>query len=245
MKAALPLLFCCVASAQTPDMQQITALAKTYFRDSAELPMNVSFTKKITRPDGTLQRQRHANLTMLFHGYRQNGGMTVSATGGIFQRGVTLDSMSADFAAFAAGRILLKKDDTAYFDVRPRPQAGDSFLVTIEDTGHPPFKLISDRVLFPPERSFCGTATFTLSGNPASGPHFTHFTWTASNLPANATIADLGSVQILTYKIDEDFQTRNLRGETTPFVLPKTVHIQVATDKGQIDITDEYTPQEK
>ena len=61
-------------------------------------------------------------------------------------------------------------------------------------------------------------------------------------MPATASIADLGDVTILSYKISEEFQESFLGGEVKPFLVPKTVHVNVVTDKGNVELTNTYVP---
>lgn len=78
--AALPGL------AQGPDLARILALAKTYFRDSAELPMVVATTTTVTRSNGSIQKEKRGTLRMIFHGYSKTGDFTVSVRGGVFEK---------------------------------------------------------------------------------------------------------------------------------------------------------------
>ena len=236
--AAIWFVGCSALHAQAPDVDRITRVAKNFFRDSAELPMEVSVTTVVKGPSGKTKRNKQATIHMLFHGYAQSGHFQVSSRAGIMDRSAMFESMSGDFAAFAAGSLLIKRRDSATFSV----EAGPPLLLRIDDRECPEFKVISEKFLFPPIESFCGAATYTLNEDATGGITFQHFHFAAANLPASVQTAELGPAKILTFTVDEDFQSWNMPGETTPFLLPKNVQISVTSDKGTIEFRNAYTP---
>jgi hypothetical protein len=241
-KRFIPIL--CVlaaAEAQPPSAEDVINLAKTFFRDSAEIPMDVSVTKTILNPAGSVRRETHATARMLFHGYNKAGRFTVSAKAGGLGKGTAIESMSGDLAAFASGVLLLRERNAA-FEILPAARPGEALSLRVEDRACPPFRLLGERMLFPPSESFCGSSTFTVRGESAADRTFSHFTFLASSLPARGKIADLGDIEIRAFQIDEDFQESSLPGDAKPFLLPKRVRISIRTDKGEIEVTNEYMP---
>jgi hypothetical protein len=223
-------------------MEQVANLAKTLFRDSAELPMDVQVTTTVRKPGGAIKQEHHATVHMRFHGYNRTGRFTVSAKGNVLDRRATLESMSGDLAAFAAGTLLLTKRDNASVEVEKQREPGTAFVVKVGDRDCGEFALVGERILFPTQRSFCGKASFELSSDAAGALTFRNFHFSGGNLPAGAKTAELGNVRILSFGIDEEFQNWTWPGDVKPFLLPRSVHIVVATDKGQIEITNQYTP---
>lgn len=216
-----------MALAQTPDTSQVMALAKRYFRDSAEMPMQVSVTTTVRG------KERHANVTMLFSGYGE-GRFRARAKGRFADRGMLKESLSGELAAFASGALLLRKRDTARIE-------GDGHEVRIVDSGCPPLRLVSDSVLFPAREALCGTAVFETAPG-VDGPTFSRFRLTSANVPARVKTADLGEVELRSFQVEEEFQSLKLKGDARPVLLPKTVRIKATTDKGDIEIRNEYTP---
>ena len=88
-------------------MEQVTALAKTYFRDSAEIPMDVAVTTTVTDKAGRPKQKAQGTVHMIFSGYNQQADrFTVHANSGIFSYGALRDSMTGNMAVFVAAIFL-------------------------------------------------------------------------------------------------------------------------------------------
>jgi hypothetical protein len=179
---------------------------------------------------------------MLFHGYSRTGKFTVSAKGNVLEKHAMLESMSGDLAAFAAGTVLIKTREKAQMTLQQRDQPDAPILVKVEDRDCGAFRLVSERILFPPERAFCGSALFVAGSDGAGGFTFQHFSFFAAGLPPRVRTAELGNVQILSFGIEEEFQQWRWPGDTRPFLLPRSVRVAAKTDKGQIEIVNSTLP---
>ncbi len=230
------------ARASGVDAARVTALAKMYFRDCAELPMDVAVTTVMTDAHGKLKRRSQSSVRFLFRGYNQESGKFSfhSDTGWTNTRALR-ESLSGDFAAFvAAMRLAPKKDSSFHFEIQQPAQPGDPFLVTTKDGDCPEFKQLKDWIF--PEKP-CISAQFRLAGDPTNDLVFEHFSFDVTNLPGAAKVAEFGDVQVLGFRCEGDFQKASLPGETQPYLLPKQVVTSVETSKGKMVITNQYAPQ--
>lgn len=221
-------------------LDQVAAAAKTYFRDTAELPMSIAVTMVVTDASGKLKRRSHGSVDFIFHGYNprsDKGTFTISA--GIFQRGTMKESMGGNNAVLFAGLMLRDA-----LHATPSPEilqpagAGQPLIVRFNGVQCQPFKL-KESSLFP--GNYCGRWEYYLteSGNDL---RFERFSFDSAGLPTQAKVAYLGDVQVLGFHFDEDFQQALLPGDAKPFLLPKKVVTAITTDKGTITITNQYAP---
>jgi hypothetical protein len=223
------------------DAGRVTALAKMYFRDSAELPMDVAVTTVVTDARGKLKRRSQSSVRFVFRGYNQEAGkFSFRSNSGWFNTRALRESLSGDLAVFAAAmRLAPAKDWSPHLEIQQPAQPGEPFLVSAKDGECPEFKLLRNWVF--PEK-LCISAQFRLAGDPANDLVFQHFSFDVTNLPATAKVADFGDVQVLSFHSEGDFQKASLPGEAQPYLLPKQVVTSVATSKGKMVITNQYAP---
>jgi len=187
-----------------PDVQRVMALAKMYFRDCAELPMDVAVTTVVTDARGKLKRRSQAAARLLFRGYNQEGGrFSLSASSGWTNPRAMRESMSGDLAVFfVAMGLVPRKEGEPHFEIQQPARPGEPFLVNVKAGECSAFKLL-DRFVFPQKP--CISTQFRLAGDPAGDLVFQHFSFEVVNLPAAARIADFGDVQVLGYHCEGDF----------------------------------------
>jgi hypothetical protein len=75
------------------------------------------------------------------------------------------------------------------------------------------------------------------------GLRIQHFNLDSTNLPAKADTAALGTVQVLTYHVDEDLEEVLLPSDPKPFLVPKRNITTIGTNKGKIVVTNQYAPE--
>jgi hypothetical protein len=231
------------AGADTVNLDRIMALAKTYFRDSAEVPMDVAVTTVVTDRAGKPKRQAQSSVRMLFHGYnRQSHKLSLNGNSGMFNSWALRDSMSGNMAAFVAALLLTPgKEVTEHLEIHQPAQPGQPILVTNHPEPCPSFEIQPPgRYLFP--RKPCGEAQFSLTVKPDNDLTFQQYSFDSGGLPAAAKVPYLDEVQMLTFHLDIEFQEGFLPGESNPFLWPKQTITQVTTDKGKISITNRYSP---
>ena len=155
---------CCLRPGRAADVtvDRITALAKTYFRDSAEVPMSVVVTTVVTDAAGKEKHRGQSTVSMVFNGYSQESGkFSLRASSGILNTGALRDSMSGDLAAFYAGFFLVpKKESPRTIEVRQPDGPGKPVLVVVKDGECRAMELMA-RWMFPEHP--CGTARFSLT----------------------------------------------------------------------------------
>jgi hypothetical protein len=233
---ALPLA---CAHAENVSLDRVTALAKTYFRDSAEVPMAVTVTSVATDARGRVKHRRVSQATMVFHGYSQKAGkFSLRATSGIFSAGGMRDSMSGDVAAFFAAMFLVPAEGTTReFVLREPGEQGHPFIVSVADKDCPPMQLVK-RWMFPSKP--CGSSEFALSSAPGGGLAFQRFTFASDGAPGPGKVAYFGDVQVTGFRSAVDFQEGFLPGDPKPFLWPRQTVVSIRTDKGTIEVKNEY-----
>lgn len=97
------LLVAGAAAADLPDRAQITALSKTFLRDSAELPMDVRVRTMVIDAKGKTKRDAQSKVEFIFRGY--NAGTekySFRSTAGFMSLRILHDSVAGNFAAINA-----------------------------------------------------------------------------------------------------------------------------------------------
>jgi hypothetical protein len=217
------------------------ALAKKYFRDSAELPMNVDVTTVITDAKGKTKRRTHSTVLFVFKGYNQEAGkFTFYGRSGWFNTAALRDSLTGHFSAYLAATYLApKKGEPHRLEIHQPSHSGEPFLVTAHDSPCSDL-VLHERFLFP--KQACGSAEFRLRPDSTDFAVFQHFSLDLGHVPARSKVPYLGDVQITSFQAEEDFQKAFLPGDPQPFLLPEKVVTTIATDRGQIVITNLYAP---
>jgi hypothetical protein len=228
------------ADATEVNLGRITALAKAYFRDSAEVPMDVAVTTVVTDRAGKPKRKAQSAVRMVFHGYNQQSHrFSLDGNSGMFNAWALRDSMSGNMAAFVAALLLAPgKDATEHLEIHQPAQPGQPILVTNHPGPCPPFEL--NRYLFP--RKPCGAEQFGLTVKPSNDLAFQHYSFDSAGLPAAAKVPYFDDVHILAFHTDVEFQEGSLPGDPAPFLWPKQTVVLVTTDKGEISIANRYSP---
>ena len=172
---------CRCASGADVTLDRVTALAKTYFRDSAEVPMSVAVTTVVTDGAGKVKHRGQSSVSMVFHGYNQESGkFSFRGTSGWFNTGALRDSMSGDLAAFiSSGYLLPKKDSTHHPEIQQPSEPGKPILVVAQD-GDCPAMEVMPQWLFPSKP--CGSARFNLTAGANGDLMLQHFSFDSLGL---------------------------------------------------------------
>jgi hypothetical protein len=235
-------MLCCHVPAKGAevDLNQITALATAYFRDSAEIPMSVAVTTVVTDGAGKVKHQGQSTVGMVFNGYNQGSGkFSLRANSGMFNAGALRDSLSGDLAAFFAGGLISKKNSTHTIAIQQPSEPGKPVLVVVKDGECPELQLM-ERWMFP--RNPCGASQFSVHADSQGGLMFQHFSFESSGRPAPAKITGLGDVQLTAFHADVEFQAVQMPGDSKPFLWPLEAVTSVTTNKGKVTITNRYSP---
>jgi hypothetical protein len=245
----LTLLFCWHAgSSQTLStrggdlsLDRIQAAAKTYLRDIGEFPMTATVTVIVMDTAGRPTARSEGSVRFVFHGYNARaatGAFTLYLRKGE-KKVIKQAAMTGGDAVLLVGLKLRKAADGAVAIEEPA-QAGQPLLVSIREHGCPEFGRSEDRRDI---RNFCGRSEYRLIPEGADALRVQHFNLDSSNLPAKADTAALGTVQVLTYHVDEDFEQVVLLRDPKPFLVPKQNITTIGTNKGKIVVTNRYAPE--
>jgi len=239
-KTGLLLIALACAAAQTPELtsEQVVALAKTFFRDTGERPMDVRVTKVVTDASGKLKRRSQSSFRVVYQ-----GKSTLRFAGGSLGPGGLFASMSdSSFLDAAMKTLAPETGEPAKFEIKPPAADGAPYLVTVKAPDScQPMKLARNW-LVPQDYPLCASYQYTLSVAPPASPVLEHFRLDLANLPAPAKLADLGNVQIRSFRAEGDFRKAFLPGDAQPYLLPRQVVSTLETDKGWIQITNQYSP---
>ncbi|MCU1232252.1 MAG: hypothetical protein JWP63_219 [Candidatus Solibacter sp.] len=67
-------------------IDRIIAVAKSYFRDSTEIPMDVAVTTVVTDKQGKPKQKAQTSVRMVFNGYsQQSGKFSLHASSGVLR----------------------------------------------------------------------------------------------------------------------------------------------------------------
>jgi hypothetical protein len=236
----LATLLCCrFIQATDVNLDQIRQLARTYFRDSAEIPMSVDVTVVVTDAAGKVKRQIRSAAGMVFNGYNQGSGkFSLRANAAMFSAGAMHDSVSGDLAAFFAGSLIGREDPTRTITIEQPAEPDKPLLVAVKDAECPRLDLMP-RWMFP--QHACGSAQFRVSAGAHGGLMFQHFSFYSSGPPAAAKITYLGDVQLLAFHAEVDFQEGTVPGDPNPYLWPRQAVTSVKTSKGSVTITNRYS----
>src|SRR4051794_26027644 len=118
------------AADDVPDRGQITALSKTFLRDSAELPMDVIVKTVVTDAKGKRKRDAQSNVQFLFRGYNAGAEKySFRSSAGFMSLRILHDSAAGNFAAINAfSRLTPHGSEPADVTIEPGGPAG-SFIV--------------------------------------------------------------------------------------------------------------------
>src|SRR5579883_226840 len=218
------------------DRDRVSAVFKTFLRDSAELPMDVAVTTVVADARGREKRHTHSTVRLLFRGYNQQGErFSMRAQAGLFSYRLLHDSMAGDLAIFRAFSLLgvareaqaswTLTEDRAGLRVRSAPVHCSGFIM--------------DGELFP--KHDCAAAEFQLGRDAAGELTVDGFSLDSTNLPAAGKVRYLGPVQVRRYHVEGNLQNGYLADDPRPFLVPKHVVATIETDKGTIVVTDDHT----
>jgi hypothetical protein len=221
-------------------LDRIQAAAKTYLRDVGEFPMTATVTVVATDTAGRPKERSEGSVRFVFHGYdaRAATGAFSLYMGKQEKRVIKEGAMTGGDAVLAAG-LKLRAAAAATVAIEQPAQAGQPLILKIRDAKCPEFGRSEDRRDI---RNFCGRSEYRLIPEGTTSFRFQHFSLDCTNLPAKADTAPLGTVQVLSYHMDEDFEEVLLPSDPKPFLTPKQVITTIGTNKGKIVVTNQYAP---
>lgn len=231
----------CPAQELKPEdvLEGTAASAKSYLRDTTEVPLRVATTLQEFDGAGKLRHTRHDSHRFTIVQARPDeykARSSVSAGTFLFHHRSMIEQIDADITTMAAG-MLLRPGNRERFDFHiSRP--GEDPLFRVRYQSHPGcnFEINSRHLKL---SDWCGEGEYAVE--PGSYA-LRHFTFDAVRTPAPV----LEGKTLKSYRVEETFQSVTVPGVAKPFVVPKTMTTTYEDEKGKTVMTSEFTlmPQE-
>jgi hypothetical protein len=228
------------AADDLPERGQITALSKTFLRDSAELPMDVLVKTVVTDAKGKTKRDAHSNVQFVFRGY--NAGTekySFRSTAGFMSLRILHDSMAGNFAAINAfSRLTPHGSNPAEMTIE-HGGSGGFFIVRSEAAADCHGFRMSAKFLY--GEQYCYAAVFRVARDTAGKLAIQDFAVDIEQLPAWGNVRYLGEGQVRKLHSDGEVQEARMGDDPHPFLIPKRVTTTIETDKGAVVVINDYT----
>jgi hypothetical protein len=228
------------AAGSLPDLSQVTALSKTFLRDSAELPMDVAVQTKATDAKGKKKRDAHSRVQFLFKGY--NGAAqrySFQASSGLMGLRILHDSSAPNFAVINAFTGLAPHGaDPADVIIEPGAADGAFTIRSKPSTDCKDFQMEASS-MYP--RRYCYSVLFHVTAGEDGKLSVQDFAVDINKLPAPGNVRYLGAAQVRKIHSEGQVQEARLGNDPQPFLIPKHVETTFETDKGTVVVTSDYT----
>jgi hypothetical protein len=225
--------------AQTaPTRDEITALSRSFLRDSAELPMDVAVATVVKDARGKTIRDAHSTVRFLFRGYNaQAGRFSFRAQAGMMSMRIMNDSIGGNFAVIDAFTLLAPHPDGLADVAVEGGQGAEPFILRTAQTECREFAM-SGKHLYPDKR--CAKAEFRVRQDAGRALSIERFDFDVLNLPAKGKLPYLGEGNVRRYHAEGELQQVTLPDDKRPFLIPKRVVTTVESEKGVIVVTNNY-----
>jgi hypothetical protein len=225
----------CPAQELKPEdvVEGAAASAKSYLRDTTELPLSVATTIQEFDAAGKLRRTRHDAHRFSIVQARPDeykARTNVGAGTFVFHHGSMMDQVYTDMVAVVAG-MLLRADIREHLDFRiSRPGAHPEFRVGFHSPAACTDFVMKDRHVV--LANWCGSGEYAV--DPA-GYALQHFSFEAAGSPM------IDGKKLRGYRVEETFQSVTAPGVAKPFIVPKTITATYETEKGKTVLTSDFT----
>ena len=232
---------CLAAQELKPEdvLEGAAASAKSYLRDTTELPLNVATTIQEYDAAGRLRKTRQDTHRFAIVQARPDEYKTrshVSAGTFVFHHRSMIEQIDADITAIAAG-MLLRPGTREHYDFQvSRPGEHPRFQLEYQSNTACAFEINGRHLKLD---NWCGHGEYAVE--PGSYA-LVRFTFEAAATPAPV----LEERTLKSYRVEESFQSVSVPGVAKPFVVPKTMTTTYEDEKGKTVLTSEFTlmPQE-
>jgi hypothetical protein len=232
---AVPVAFvlaaACLAQELKPEdvLEGAAVSAKSYLRDTTELPLRVATITSEFDAAGHLRKTRRDTHCFSIvearpDEYKARGDF--SAGTWLFHHRSFLDQMDSDMTA----GMLLRPDVRQNFDFKiSRPGAEPLFLVRYRSLAACTFEITGRHLKL---TNWCGSGEYAVE---PAGYSLRHFTFEAAGSPL------LEGKRLRAYRLEETFQSVTVPGTAKPFVIPKTITTTYEQDSGKTVMSSEFT----
>jgi hypothetical protein len=209
---------------------------KEYLRDSAELPMHLTFSLSATNAAGRVVKSRHGSVDYDFHGYNsrsRNGNFTLH---GMKSKDKSVGTVAG--AAMLPSMMLILREEEAEkayrMQVVDSPQTG-TIVADFAMLGecHPTW---TDDLYLP--ANLCGNSKVQLHNDDLS---MKSLAFDIAGMPIQGKVDYLGQATINRDYVVIDFQKVMLPGDPKPFVVPSHLTCTLDTNKGKLVIAADFT----
>jgi hypothetical protein len=223
-----------------PDRNEITALSKSFLRDSAELPMTVAVETVVTNAKGKKVRNTHSTTGFIFRGYNgQTGNASFRMNAGLMSYRIMHDSIAPNFAVINAFTALAPRPGGLNDVLVEGDPSGEMFLLKTNAECEGINFVMGGQFLYPNKK--CYGTQFRVRKDEAGVWAIERFELDVSNLPADGKIPYLGPAQIRKLHAEGEVQAARLPDDPRPFLIPKRVTVIIESDKGKAVVTNQYT----
>jgi hypothetical protein len=244
MPRHLPLVAAALLSAtlygqSAPDRNEITALSKSFLRDSAELPMTAAVETVVKNAKGKQVRNAHSTTEFIFRGYNgQTGNASFRTNAGLMSYRIMHDSIGPNFAVINAFTALAPQPNGLNDVTVDGGQSGEPFLLKTAAVCKDIHFAMAGQFLYPNNK--CYGTRFRVRKDEAAAWTIEGFELDVAQLPAAGKIPYLGLAQIRKIHAEGEVQAARLPDDPRPFLIPKRVTISIESDKGTAVVTNTY-----
>lgn len=226
--------FACLAQELKPEdvLEGIATSAKSYLRDTTEVPLKVATTTEEYDSGGKLRKTRHDSHSFTIVQARPDEYKARSSVGAgtlVFHHRSMIEQIDADITAMAAG-MLLRPGTRESFDYKVSPPQESPLFRLRYKSNRPCSFQINGRHL--KLDNWCGSGEYTAEPGTYA---LQHFTFEAAGTPV------LEGKTLKSYRVEETFQTVSMPGAAKAFVIPKTITVTYESDKGKTVLTSDFT----
>jgi hypothetical protein len=222
------------ASANQPTLAQVAKASRTYFRDSAELPLVMAIELTAKDPSGRIRKHKTGKVKYDFHGYNprsENMNANLRGSGSVIKA-----AFVAAISSTLPMALLTPKADQLFNLSFQESSPPEIVSMQFVPTGScEPMKWSADA--YGPE-SLCGSYVVQLTRD---GLVLRHFSFAAAGLPITGNVEILGMTTISGYHVDAEFQDVMLPDDPKPFRVPKWIAVTVETAKGTLHMKADYS----
>lgn len=222
---------------------QLTAAAKRYFRDTAELLLVQKMEFSVFDLSGHIRKTDKLTLDYLFEGYnpRSETGR-VNLRGNVsfwsIMRGNKMFRISANSAIWTmhAG-IVVRELNGSTFEAATLPGPDGWMLAKLIPKG-PCHSVVMNKnaEYYLLDGEFCSSAELQLDRE----LHFQKGSYEVMGLPAAVKMRPFGECTLTRYHAEIEFQIATIPGDKEPFLIPKQVTTTLETTMGNIVISSVY-----
>ena len=229
-------------AADVPNRGEITALARTFLRDSAELPMDVQVQTLVTDAKGKKKRDAHSNVRFFFSGFNaKSERYTFRSTAGFMSLRILHDSLAGNFVAINAFTSLAPQSGKPDGVTIEPGATADTFAIRSQPAADCSRFRMSTKYLYP--ELFCYSVLFHVTKDGSGKLTIQNFAVDIEKLPVQGKVGYLGDAQIRKIHSTGEVQEAHLGDDPRPFLVPKRVTTTIETDKGSVVVTNDYTLQ--